>query len=342
MLSVNPYFSSIDELFALIDDGGGGRWQTTRRRWKLRLRIWMHTNALSGAIAAFQDGQLRRLPHLEPTLLIRPLRSYLRHGLTATQRVQALRSHFAWLAETFPEAAIERLYDGSGLVLWEGPPGSSPNNLQPLRIALTCASGWGREGELALHLELAGRRLMTLAFSVVERRLAFGGTASAPVLLLGAIQGARGMDEALRVLNHAAERLRPHALLITAAQGLARGLGIHGLYGVAAASHIYAGYRTRTRRIGIDYDALWREAGASAAGPHYWTLPAQPLLRSEEEVPSRKRSQHRRRNHLRRDLFAQCESGIRRFCRSVDARSLLIEQPELCSISADFGLPAQL
>lgn len=315
MLNLHPYFSSVDELFACTDDGSGGPWQTLRRRWKLRLRTWFHADAIRSTIAVFRDGQLHGLPRSEPSLLIKPLRSYLRRGLSPLQRAQAMRSHFSWLTQTLPKSTIESLYADRGLILSEGLPGVAPGASR-LRIVLTSAGAWGREGELSLHLEHAETRLMTLAFSIVERHLAFGGSASSHVLLSGAIQGRRGADKALRAVSNDVERLRPHALLVTAVQGLARGLGVDGLYGVSANAHIYAGYRSRSRHVGIDYDALWSEMGGTRAGSHYWALPAQPRLRHEREVPSRKRGQHRRRNALREALFAQCEVGARKVSSS--------------------------
>lgn len=310
MLNLHPYFSSVDELFACTDDGSGGPWQTLRRRWKLRLRSWCHADAIESTIAVFRDGQLHGLPRSEPSLLIKPLRSYLRRGLSPLQRAQALGSHFSWLTRTLSKSSIDSLYADKGLILSDGLPGAAPGASR-LRFVLTSAGAWGREGELSLHLEHAGTRLMTLAFSIVERHLVFGGSASSPVLLSGAIQGRRGADKALHAVSHDVERLRPHALLVTAAQGMACGLGVDGLYGVSAGAHIYAGYRSRSRHVGIDYDALWREMGGTKAGAHYWALPAQPRLRHEREVPSKKRGQHRRRNALREALFAQCEAGAR-------------------------------
>ena len=311
MLNLHPYFSSVDELFACTDDGSGGPWQTLRRRCKLRLRSWFHADAIQSTIAVFRDGQLQGLPRSEPGLLLKPLRSYLRRGLSPLQRAQAMRSHFSWLTQALPKSTIESLYEDRGLVLSEGLPGAAPG-ASGLRIVLTRAGGWGREGELALHLEHDEARLMTLAFSVVERHLVFGGSSSPHVLLSGAIQGRRGADRVLHAVSNDAERLRPHVLLVTALQGLARGLGVAGLYGVSASAHVYAGYRSRARHVGIDYDALWSEVGGTRAGSHYWALPAQPRLRDECEVPSKKRSQHRRRNALREALFAQCEVGARK------------------------------
>ena len=316
MPNLHPYFSSVDELFACTDDGSGGPWQTLRRRMKLRLRSWCHADAIQSTIAVFRDGQLQGLPRSEPSLLIKPLRSYLRRGLSPLQRAQALRSHFSWLTRTLPKSTIDSIYQDTGLILCEGLPGAAPGASR-LRFVLTSAGAWGREGELSLHLEHAGARLMTMAFSIVERHLAFGGNASSHVLLSGAIQGRRGADKALHAVSNDVERLRPHALLVTAVQGLARGLGVDGVYGVCASAHIYAGYRSRSRQVGIDYDALWRETGGTRAGPHYWVLPAQPQLRHERDVPSKKRSQRRRRNALREALFAQCEAAARKVGSSV-------------------------
>ena len=82
--------------------------------------------------------------------------------------------------------------------------------------------------------------------------------------------------------------------------------------GVAAESHVYSGYASRRRKVELDYDAAWTDVGGQRTGRHYWTLPALPVLRSEAEVESRKRAQHRRRNALRVDLIMAVQQ---RMCR---------------------------
>ena len=201
-------------------------------------------------------------------------------------------------------ATITRLYGGESIALLA--PGAAA--IAGLGVMLATASNLGREGELALHLEWQGRRVMSLAFSVLDASRVLSSAdaphARGPRIVIGTLQGARAADAALRELSAAAQRLRPTALLVLAAQALAAAWGLGAPLGVAAESHVYAGYASRRRKVALDYDAAWQDAGALRTSRHYWSLPAAPVLRPDAEVESRRRAQHRRRNALRASLLA--------------------------------------
>ena len=201
-------------------------------------------------------------------------------------------------------AAIDRLYAGESIALLDTGFTAVPG----IGVSLSTACGLGREGELALHLEWQGQRAMSLAFSVLDARSVTGRADPphdpGPRAVIGTLQGARGGDAALRELSAAAQRLRPSALLVLAVQALSSAWGLAAPLGVAAESHVYAGYASRRRKVALDYDAAWQDAGAQRNSRHYWSLPAAPLLRPDAEVESRRRAQHRRRNTLRGQLLA--------------------------------------
>ena len=291
--------------FRRTDDGSGGRLQTLRRSLKFWWRCWWHAAPLGVSTRAFRESRLDSIVESEPTLPLRPLRSYLRRGLDPSRRAQAVQSHFAWLSSHFSMPWIDRLYTGETFALLPGAP-----LVEGLGLTLSCARHLGREGELAIHLEWQGERAMSVAFSVIDSRLVVASATLAPRLtpsagpraVIGSIQGTRGADARLRELSAATQRLRPGALLVLAVQALSDAWGLEPPLGVATSSHVYAGYASRRRQVALDYDATWRDAGGMPLGRHYWALPAQTLLRPDSEVESRRRAQHRRRNALRTSL----------------------------------------
>lgn len=295
--------------FQRTDDGAGGRLQTLRRGVKFWLRCWWSARALEMSTTAFRDSALDSIVETQPELALRPLRSYLRRGLGSVRRAQALREHFEWLSQRLPMATISRLYAGASIPLL----GTGFAAIPGLGVSLSTASGLGREGELALHLEWHGRRAMSLAFSVLDAASVISDADPAhghgPRAVIGTLQGTRGGDAALRELSAAAQRLRPSALLVLAAQALSSAWGLGAPLGVAAESHVYAGYASRRRKVALDYDAAWRDAGALRNSRHYWSLPAAPVLRPDAVVESRRRAQHRRRNTLREALLAGVRAG---------------------------------
>ncbi|CAN5547858.1 hypothetical protein BH11PSE7_BH11PSE7_29960 [soil metagenome] len=292
----------VREQFSCTDDGAGGRLQTLRRSLKFWWRCWWHAKALQTSAAAFENDSLASVIGNEPTAPLRPLRSYLRQGLSGAARARAVQAHFTWLSSALPRPLIDRLYREPPLALLGG---LSP--VKDLGLALGRSGGRGREGEMSLHLEWKGQPVMTLVFSVLDGAVVASKSEVDQLMglrpVVGALQGARGTDVALRELASSCQRLRPSALLIVGLQGLCEAWGLKPPLCVATQSHIYTGYRSRRRKVGLDYDAAWRESGATAAGRHYWALPAAPQLRPDTEVESRKRAQHRRRNALRQDFF---------------------------------------
>lgn len=296
--------------FRRTDDGAGGRLQTLRRRLKFWTRCMWHAGPMRLSVATFEARALACVTQGDPAVQARPLRSYLRHGLTAGRRAQALHEHFNWLANNMPPRLIEAIHLQAPVTLLACRPGFPG-------VSLSRAGGLGREGELALHLDWDHQTVLSLAFSVVEPATVAGdGTTAGKAgelrgtrAVVGALQGRRGADAALRALSAACQRIRPSALLLTALQALSRAWGLQAPLCVATHSHVYAGYRSGRRKAQLDYDAIWAENHAVAMGAHYWLLPAMPVLRPDSDVESRKRAQHRRRNTLRQEFFNAAVAG---------------------------------
>lgn len=286
--------------FRRIDDGAGGPLQTLRRSVKFWVRCVWHAAPMRVSVSTFANDSLSSVVQGEPAVQSRPLRAYLRNGLTAAHRAQAVHEHFTWLSNNIPSALIDALYVGGPVTLLASEPGRPG-------LSLSRASGLGREGELALHLVWNGEIVMSLAFSVLEPSTVAprgrAGELRGSRAVVGAVQGRRGADAGLREMSAACQRLRPSALLLIALQGMSRAWGLQAPLCVSAGSHVYVGYKSVRRKAQLDYDAIWQESSAVAMGAHYWLLPVRPVLRPDGEVESRKRAQHRRRNVLREGFF---------------------------------------
>ncbi|QTN25709.1 DUF535 family protein [Rhizobacter sp. AJA081-3] len=282
--------------FDELDDGAGGLFGTWRRRCKFMVRsLWLadfhRTNH------AVLHLYAPRLAARDPWSTSRVIRPYLRRGLSVRGRMRAVAEHYAWMWAQVRRSVCEALYEGDAIELWGG--------LEAARLVLRAAGPQGREGELAIDLLWRGERVLSCAFSVVEASIAAGAAVphDGPACVVGAIQGGRNALTALRELGHAGHRLQPTALMVAAVQGLAGGWGIGTVLVVARAAHVYSSYRSNRRRVGLDYDLLWQLAHARPHSAHYWRLPVTPELRSEAEVASRRRAQHRRRCALRLAVF---------------------------------------
>lgn len=292
-------------LFSRTDNGSGGWLQTTKRRVKFGWRFWRHGNHVRSIHLLLEQHGLGSLAESDPTLLMRSLRSYLWTGLDAHGRARAMHEHLTWLATQHPREAVLHLYRRGEVDV-----AVLERDVHRISFCLQPGRALGREGELELQLKLDGQMVMQAAFSVLPHGMV-GQAASGKVMVIGNMQGSQLGPEPVKLITQMAERVRPRNLLMTALQGLAHGWQLSGMLGVADVAHPYAGYRrTLSRRVSANYDALWQDLGATRkASESHWELPLALALRPEEEVPSRKRAEYRRRNLLRQQIFDSCAAA---------------------------------
>lgn len=300
MIKVTPQPLNATALFRQLDDGHGGWLQTAKRHLKFNMRHWLCRRELARIRGYFEARNLGTLFNGDLPLMLRPMRSYLWRSLNARTRTDAMLSHFDWLTTHFSVSAIQDFYAQGIIELYaqECPEGLISIDLQPGRAL-------GREGELELHLKLNKITVMKAALSVLDGTQ-LPGAYQGPVLVIGNIQGQRQAQQEIKVVTQRLERTRPHNILLTAFQGLVSGWQLSDLLGVADHEHAYSGYRSLSRRVGQNYDAIWKELGAETlVAQSHWRLPTQWVPRNEQEVPSSKRSQLRRKNEIRQKIFDQ-------------------------------------
>jgi len=289
---------SSEELFRLTDNGSGGWLQTAKRRLKFRLRYWLCESQLQHIRAFFNDHGLNALTHSELPVMLRPMRPYLWGGLNPEARTQAMLAHFEWLMERHSAATIVDFYKRGSYAFFSQtyPEGTITIEIEPGR-------GLGREGEFELHLKFNGAAVMRAAFNILPADMV-GVHAPGFVMVIGNMQGQRFLNQEIKIVTQKMERTRPQNILMTALQGLATGWQLVAMVGVSDVAHVYAGYRSLSQRVGQSYDSLWAEMGTTGAiSKLHWNLPIQWVARSEQEVPSNKRSQLRRKNEIRQRIF---------------------------------------
>jgi uncharacterized protein VirK/YbjX len=287
-------------IFRATDDAAGGWLQTTKRLVKFRLRYWLCQKHLEIIRAFFLNQGLEALVKSDLPALLRPMRPYLWHGLNPTQRTAALLSHFEWMLQHFPLAMVQSFYARGWHELFAQtyPEGTVRLTLQPGRAL-------GREGELELHLKLNDISVMRTALSILPCEMV-GVSGTGAVLVIGNMQGMRNANAEIKTVTQKMERTRPHNIVLTALQGLVQGWRLTRMVGVANDKHVYSSYRALSKRVGQSYDNLWQELGAQTRiGDAHWDLPIVWEPKSEQDVPSNKRSQLRRKNEIRQKIFDQ-------------------------------------
>jgi uncharacterized protein VirK/YbjX len=289
---------SSEELFCLTDNGSGGWMQTAKRRLKFRLRYWLCESQLHRIRSFFQTHGLNELTHSELPVMLRPMRPYLWGGLGAEARTNGLLAHFEWLMARHSAQTVVDFYKRGSYAFFTQtyPEGVITLEIEPGR-------GLGREGEFELHLKWNGAAVMRAAFSILPATMV-GIQPPGFVMAIGNMQGQRFLNQEIKIVTQKMERTRPQNILMTALQGLASGWQLVGMVGVSDVAHVYSGYRSLSQRVGQSYDGLWAELGTTGAlSKVHWSLPIQWEARSEQDVPSNKRSQLRRKNEIRQKIF---------------------------------------
>jgi uncharacterized protein VirK/YbjX len=115
-----------------------------------------------------------------------------------------------------------------------------------------------KEGELSLNLEVDGKMVFLISFTIVPGRVVRSDAKD--VLLISRIQG---MKDCFSQIQHATKRLNdvaPGALLLAALQGVGAALGI-GVMGCIMAKHQSACSKENYQELRTAYDDFFTELG---------------------------------------------------------------------------------
>ena len=264
-----------------------------RERLKIRVRALLHplqTPAwlrLLNSHPAFSE-YVRNCPRF----LYKIYRPYSSHALSADGRLEAIRAHYDFvfrrgLGQTLIRASL-------GPVVLAEAAGKSG---LPYQIHLRTVNMFDREGELVLQLAQDDKVLYTVAFTVAPRdgRLAVS---------VGCIQGGKTDDarEAIRTATRELHGIRPKQLMATLVRQLGHEYGCARMLMVSNRNRVI--YKAiRNGRVLADYDQLWEELGAARRADGDWELACAPVAAPDlEAIPSKKRSEARKRHELVRKM----------------------------------------
>lgn len=277
-----------------------GSFKAVRELAKIQLRAVLHPRQtpqwlrLLNAHPAFSE-YVRNCPRF----LYKIYRPYISHVLDADARLEAIRAHYDFmfrrgLGQTLARASL-------GPVTLAEAAGKSG---LPYQIQLRTVNMFDREGELVLQLTQDDRALFTVAFTVAPRD-------GRPAVSIGCIQGGKTIDarEEIRTATRELHGIRPKQLMATLVRQLGHEYGCERMLMVSNRNRVI--YKAiRHGRVLADYDQLWEELGAHKRADGDWELDCAPVAAPDlENIPSKKRSEARKRHELVSRLAGQvCES----------------------------------
>jgi len=230
---------------------------------------------------------------------------YMHAQWSVEKRLRAIDQHYRLLAHR--TAVLDRVISEPVLLADMGPVYNG------MRLILDRAKWFCREGEVVLNIFLDDRRIYSIAFSL-------GLDGAQVVAYVGAIQGSNEQDalSIYRTLTRSCFGVRPRDLVVTSLQLLCEAMGIERLLAISGACHHHNGaYFGASHRdiVHVDYDKIWIEHGGHLGTNGFYEFSARFSERGRTEIPTRKRSQYRRRY----EMLAHLAQNIQRTCSRCSA-----------------------
>jgi uncharacterized protein VirK/YbjX len=266
-----------------------------RETLKLGARALLHRHATFGWLELLNSHPLLiDLARARPRLIYKIYRPYLSNTMNCAQRVQLLRQHYSHVFRLgLGPLTLRAARAAVTLASIAGKGGL------PYRVQLCAIEPMEREGELVLQLMQDDELVYGCAFSFFngERGMVLG---------VGCMQGPR-VAHGLQLIKDATRELhglRPKNLMIKLLGQIAHDHGCVQLRLVGNANRVVCG-ATRQGKVHADYDALWQELGADRRADGDWQLACAAIVPPDlAEVPSKKRSEARKRHELLAELAA--------------------------------------
>jgi hypothetical protein len=220
---------------------------------------------------------------------------YLARGLTIKQRAESFMHHYRRLPDVFPESSLIRILLGE-ILLDEI---REENNRFAILMGLS--RPYDNDGELSLNLEVNGKVAFLFSFTIAPGWVV--RSKAKEVMLISRMHGFRGCYDEVRLATKTLHDIAPPALLFAALCGVAEAYGVHEMAGIAAIMKPeFYSHPDDDAQIQEAYDEFFALLGATKGPAGFYQSPLPPPDRPIKMIKSKKRSAHRRRTAIKRDI----------------------------------------
>jgi len=259
--------------------------------------LWALLTNLSRQIELLQVFRSRVFGNLlrsEPILPFKYLtRDYLVRGLSPAERAASLAYHYRRLSIAFPEHILRTILESRITVLEK-----DANGLR-FSVHLGVARTQVREGELALTLEVDGKAVYVLQFTIVPGWVVH--STAVEVLLVSRLQGIKGHYQQVQLATKAFAEVAPPALLLAVLHGIAQVCSINELACISAESQ-FSYVHSAAESFHAAYDNYWLELGASRINANFYACPIPPEEKPLSEIKNGHRSRTRKKREFKRRI----------------------------------------
>lgn len=249
-----------------------------------------------------QNDLYRKIADECPFVYEQPTRAFFYNKSTFNERARLVEKHMEFLVTHLQEDVVLSLYAGKPYVLWE-----SQDEMGHLRFELFYHPGQRKEGLLSIVLRLDEHDLYQMMFWIAPNK------AGEWALWIGAMQGPN-MENAKEVVKKVTKRChayRTKNFILHATQEAAKALGLKQIFAVTNYGYYANNHIRRDRKLKTSFSDFWKESGGRpCADQRFYELPMTEYRKTMEEIPTRKRSNYRKRYALLDEVDAAIAASI--------------------------------
>jgi uncharacterized protein VirK/YbjX len=265
-----------------------GRWATL----KAFVRFVAKPRLSSNLLQILTNPKMMPLVTQRPNLIYKWNSRYIGRNFARNQRARILAFHYG-LTENLVHPTFYNQLLTKHFVLWE----HSANG--QLAISLRYPKpGVDHEGDLALVLEKAGTIVYELSFTFIHGSLVTLDVGE--IMFIARIQGRKDEFHKIREATRLCRDVAPPHLLMAAAEGLAKAIGVKFIAGIRTDNRV-------SSSKSFNYEAFWETFIRADESPDYYLIsvpiPTKPLDQCNPD--------HRRRTRKKRDFKAGVAETVR-------------------------------
>ncbi|WP_279024787.1 VirK/YbjX family protein [Gibbsiella quercinecans] len=285
-------------------------WDKKSHRVKFLLRSLifpLQTSRLLSLLAGLP--YYRELLQSQNNIPIKVHRPYLYRALTVKQRTDVIINHYTFLGEmqNFQMSNALTSLEDKCIYTLKGKDGVE------FAICGSTAKRAEREGESTVFLKMGDTLLASITFSVASHN-------QQQSIFIGGVQGAsKGVgNEVIKQATKLCYGLFPKRILMEVIFQFARENNIDKIFGVSDNSHVFRSLRyvfSKRSQFHASYNNFWQAIGGQKVSKHLYALPLSIPRKDNSELPSKKRSEYRKRyellDQLNFGLYTQDNSSCR-------------------------------
>lgn len=263
-----------------------GKMSDYRRMMVFVIRSLLHHGGMKELRTFFEENSLRNnIITANPPIFEQVTRSLFYRGSTFSERLFLIQQHFIFLEERFTAKALEQIYIGNGIELW-----NSEHHEEKMSLELNFHLGQKKEGLVSINLVIGDRNIYQNIFWLAPN---LDGEMS---IWIGALQGSQGGLDVARSLTKQFLGYRPKNVVVQALRIVAAELGIPHIYAVSNYGFYANNHIRLDRKLKTSLDDFWQETGGELCNDlRFFQLPIIEPRKDLMDVPSKKRNLYRKR-----------------------------------------------